>query len=486
MESGRALSTITSAAAAKNFAFATTPADRSLHPPVIMLQRFAHFRASQHHLYTVVRSAVQVMAIRVVGAGLTYASMVLLARWLGAHDFGIYAYVFVIVTLLGLAFSFGFNNSALRFVSSYLARRRSRRLAGFLRRSYSIVFGFSVLGALLSAGLILAFRSSIEPYYLMPLLVGLVCVPLWTLLNQLEATARAFGWVNLAYVPGYVLRPLLLISLVGSLLLFVGTADAVDALWAMIGACALAALAQGMLVYFGIRPHLLKVKPAFHTRHWFTVSSSFLMIDGFRMLLDNTDVLLIGRLLDPNSVAVYFAAIRTAGLVAFVSFSIIALAVPKFAELHSTGTRQELQELVSNVIQLIFWPSLAAAIVLAVVGPYVLSLFGAGFESGYPTMLVVLTGLVLRSATIPVEYLLTMTGYHRDTMCVYGFAAVVNVGLNLLLIPAYGIFGAAVATYTAMLGGNVCLFLLVRKRLGVNASIVTWGAKPKSYLPASS
>ena len=206
------------------------------------------------------------------------------------------------------------------------------------------------------------------------------------------------------------------------------------------------------------------------------------MIDGFRMLLDNTDVLMIGRLLDPHSVAVYFAAIRTGGLVAFVSFSMIALAVPKFAEIHSTGTRQELQKFVSDVIQLMFWPSLLTAIALAFLGPFVLSLFGADFEMGYPTMLVVLAGLVLRSATRPVEYLLNMTGHHRDTMRVYALAALANIGLNLLLIPAFGILGAAIATYTAMLSANFALYLLVQKRLGVNAFVVPFN--PKNQVPA--
>jgi O-antigen/teichoic acid export membrane protein len=189
------------------------------------------------------------------------------------------------------------------------------------------------------------------------------------------------------------------------------------------------------------------------------------------MLLDNADILLIGKFLDPQSVAVYFAVIRTAGLVGFVSFSVIALAAPKFAEIHSTGTTQELQKFVSNVTQLMFWPSLLAAIALACLGPFLLSLFGADFGAGYPTMLVVLAGLVLRSATLPVEYLLNMTGHHRDTMRVYALAALANVVLNLLLIPAFGIIGAAIGTYAAMLGGNVVLYRLVQKRLGVNACV---------------
>ena len=116
-----------------------TTIDVPLETAVTSLARLARLVKSQQKLCAVVKSAAQVFAIRLFGAGLTYASMVLLARWLGSHNFGIYAYVFVIVTLLGLAFSFGFNSSGLRFVSSYLAQKKLRRLHGFLNQSYKIV-----------------------------------------------------------------------------------------------------------------------------------------------------------------------------------------------------------------------------------------------------------------------------------------------------------------------------------------------------------
>ena len=422
------------------------------------------------NLLVVLKSATLVFFIRVAGAGLTYASMICLARWLGAFDFGIYAFVSVIVTLAGLALSAGFNSSALRFIPRYMARQKWRRLSGFLARSYAIVFAISLLGALLGAGLVVALRGMIEPYYFTPLLVGLLCVPVWTLLSQGEVTARAFGWMHLAYVPGYIARPVLLIGFVGGLLL-VRPPDAVAALWGFFGACAVAALGQGVVLHRRIRERVAGASARHHTQHWLTVSLGFLMIDGFRMLLDNTDVLMIGRLLDPHSVAVYYAAIRTGGLVAFVSFSIIALAVPKFAQIHATGTRGELQKFVSGVIHMTFWPSLLAAAALALLGPFVMSLFGPDFEGGYPTMLVVLAGLVLRSATAPAEHLLNVTGYHRDTIRVYAVAALANIVLNLLLIPRLGIMGAALATYTAMLSGNAWLYVLVRRRLGVSAFV---------------
>lgn len=438
--------------------------------PALRAQFSALLRRGQH-LHVLLGGAVQVLAVRVLGAGLAYASMICLARWLGAYDFGVFAYVLVIVTQLGLAFSFGFNSSTLRFATHYLARKKARRLGGFLRHSYAVVLGLSSAAALLSAGLLVLSRDAAGAYF-EPLLVGLICVPVWSLLNQLEATARAFGWVQLAYVPGYVMRPSLLILLVGGFVASGGVPNATAALWALTGACVTTAAVQGVVAFRGLRRHVAGVKPLFQRRYWSAVSLSFLAIDGFRVLLDNTDILLIGRLLDPQNVAVYYAVIRSGGFVAFVSFAIVAVAVPRFAHVHTTGTREELQKLVSEVIHLIFWPSLLIAAALAIAGPFVLALFGSSFVLGYPTLLIVLAGLVLRASTLPVEYLLNLTGHHRDTLMVYAGAALASLALNFALIPAFGIAGAAAASYTAMLGGNACLYLLVYKRLKIRAFLL--------------
>ena len=421
--------------------------------------------------------AMQVFVVRVLGAGLTYASMVLLARWLGAFQFGVYAYVSVLVTLLGIGLSFGLNASGLRFVSTYLGCGKRARLAGFLVQSHRLVLLFSSAGAVAAAGLVYALRGFIPGYYLAPLLAGFACVPLYSMMNQFEATARAFGWLRTAYAPTYILRPLTLLLIVGALVFLTGHADAVSTVFALIAACAVAVVVQAVLVYRGVRPAVAGTRAAFHTRHWVVVSLGFLTIDGFRMLLDNTDLLLIGHLLDPQSVAAYYAVIRTGNLLAFIAFSVTALAVPTFARIHSSGSREELQAFVMNTIRTMFWPTLAAAVALAIAGRFLLSLFGADFVAGYPALLVVLCGLVLRSASAPVEYLLTMTGHHQDTIKVYAAAAAASIALNLLLIPVWGIVGAAVASYTAMLSANACLYVLVRKRLGVSAFIGAPGAR---------
>ena len=68
-------------------------------------------------------------------------------------------------------------------------------------------------------------------------------------------------------------------------------------------------------------------------------------------------------------------------------------------------------------------------------------------------------------------------------MRVYAFAAAGTIGLNSLLIPAYGIVGAAIGTYTAMLCGNVFLYRLVQKRLGVSAFIFSLNGNTEEPAP---
>jgi O-antigen/teichoic acid export membrane protein len=156
-------------------------------------------------------------------------------------------------------------------------------------------------------------------------------------------------------------------------------------------------------------------------------------------------------------------------LIAFIYFAVVALAAPKFVKINISGTRADMQRFVSGVIQLMFWPSVLAAGALALFGQTILSLFGTNFADGYPALVVVLAGLIVRAATGPVEYMLNMTGHHRDTMWVYGISALCCVVLNILLIPAFGIVGAAISSYGAIAGANLWLALLVKRRLGVTA-----------------
>jgi O-antigen/teichoic acid export membrane protein len=78
-------------------------------------------------------------------------------------------------------------------------------------------------------------------------------------------------------------------------------------------------------------------------------------------------------------------------------------------------------------------------------------------------MAILLAGILTKALVGPAETLLMMAGKQNICALLYAGALVANVGLNVLLIPRFGIEGAAVATATAMGVEAVLLHLAVRR-----------------------
>ena len=74
-------------------------------------------------------------------------------------------------------------------------------------------------------------------------------------------------------------------------------------------------------------------------------------------------------------------------------------------------------------------------------GDFLLSLFGPAFTAGYGVMVILLFGILAKAAVGPGEVLLTMAGQQTLCMVLYAVALAANIGLNIALIPAFGIVG---------------------------------------------
>lgn len=80
-------------------------------------------------------------------------------------------------------------------------------------------------------------------------------------------------------------------------------------------------------------------------------------------------------------------------------------------------------------------------------------------------------GVVARAAVGPCESLLTMSGNQNICALVYALTLALNVGLNMLLIPQFGLWGAAIATAAAMMFEAGALSFTVWRRLGIVMAI---------------
>ena len=99
-------------------------------------------------------------------------------------------------------------------------------------------------------------------------------------------------------------------------------------------------------------------------------------------------------------------------------------------------------------------------------------LFGEAFTVAYPVMFVLMIGLLVKASFGPVEYMLSMAGEERACAGALAIAVAGNITLNLVLIPPYGIMGAAAATAISTSLATVLMARLVSARLGVRSFVL--------------
>jgi O-antigen/teichoic acid export membrane protein len=419
------------------------------------------------------RMSLIAFAIRMLSAAIAFVSQVLLARWMGSFEYGIFVLVWVTMIIVGNLACFGFHTSVIRFVPEYRAQDRMEELRGVLLASRLFVLVASTAIAALGLAGIWLFSGSIEPYYIVPFFLGIFCLPMIALSDLLQGVSRANTWAVSALAPTYIIRPVAILVFMAAALLLGYEANAETAVVAALIATYATTLYQLLVVTGRTRRTVASGPHRILLREWIVVSLPIFLVESFFFLLTNADVLMVGFYMDPQDVAVYYATVKTLALVHFAYFAVKAGVAQRYSGLsHGGGGGSELAGFVRETVTWTFWPSVAMGAIILALGLPILSLFGPGFEKGYPLLFLLVVGVVARASVGPAESLLTMTGNQNVCALVYALTLALNIGLNVLLIPQFGLWGAAIATTVAMCFEAASLSFTVWLRLGIVMTIL--------------
>jgi len=423
------------------------------------------------------RLAGTIFIIRVLSAGLAYLSQILLARWMGGSDYGIYVYVWTWVLLLGSMMDFGIASSAQKIIPEYRTGGEHALLRGFLAGSRWMTFAVSAAVSLLLAGLVKWLSPWIDAGAIVPLLIGCLTLPAFVVANTQDGIARSHDWMRLGLMPQFIIRQALIIGFTAGAFMLGFHLGATLAMLASAAAVWIAMTGQMLVLNRRLGGHIEPGPRAYDFRGWLAISLPILLVESFYLLLSYTDVLVLQQFRPAEEVGVYFAVVKTLALVSFIHYAMSATTAHRFAEYHALGDRQRLSAYVAHAIKWTFWPSLAATALLLALGKPLLWLFGPQFVVGYDIMFVAAIGLVVRSAIGPVERLLNMLGHQHICALAYALAFVMNVVLCVALVPRFGGHGAAAATSLSLIFETALLFWIVRHRLGLH--VLAFG-KPSS------
>jgi O-antigen/teichoic acid export membrane protein len=157
------------------------------------------------------------------------------------------------------------------------------------------------------------------------------------------------------------------------------------------------------------------------------------------------DTIILGIFRPAREVGVYQVATRLTVLATIVLLPIATSFAPQIADLYRRGNLERLARLYAVVTSWTLRLSLPGFIVLVLFPRPLLHIFGRGFAGAATVTVVLAVGQMFDVATGPTGYMLVMSGRPYLTMANNVFALALNIGLNLVLIPRYGIKGAAVA-----------------------------------------
>ena len=425
------------------------------------------------------RAAGTAFLIRVASAALLYVSQVLFARWMGSFEFGVYVYVWTWVLLLGGLVDLGIATGAQRFIPEYTGTSRLDMLRGFLSGSRWLVVAMATAWAALAALGVWLFGAHLDSYEIMPLYIACAGLPLFMLGRLQDGIARSYDWINLALMPPYVIRSLLLILAMGAAWWLKLPTDASTAMLAAVATTWVTVIGQTLVMNRGSRK---KVEPgprkamrrARGSRPRCRSSWSKASTCCSRM----PTCCCCGCTAGPTRSRSTTRRQRRWRW----SRSCRSRSRPRprtsSPNITSPATRRELSAFLSDSIKWTFWPSLAATIVILTFGKPILWLFGPQLRRWLFLMFILAVGPLARATVGPVERLLNMVGEQRACAVVYGSAFAVNIALCVLLIPLFGVAGAAIAISGAMILEAALLYGVAKQRLGLH--VFVWRPRAQS------
>ena len=188
----------------------------------------------------------------------------------------------------------------------------------------------------------------------------------------------------------------------------------------------------------------------------------------FSVALQRVDILVVGALLGPSEAAVYAVATRFLVLGLLFVQAIQQVMAPRISELlarSDTERANAMYRTTTTWLTIVSWP---LYLLSAVFAPLLLGVFGDGYERGAPVVVILCLSMLVATSCGPVDTILLMGGRSSWSLVNTGLALTVNLVLDLLLVPALGITGAAVGWMVAILVNNLLPLAQVHRLLGMH------------------
>lgn len=416
--------------------------------------------------HRLIQGTIGSFGVKIAGSGLAFVLSVILARVLGTSGLGTYAYGITWANLLSIPATLGIDQLIVREIAVYRAQSRWGLIRGLLRWSNRVVLVTSLFLTLIATLVVWLMQGSANELVL-AVLLAMMTIPLGSLRNLRMGAMRGLERIVLGQVPESLLSPIIIIGLIAFCYgIFPQNFGVFWVLGIKIIAVATTLALGAVLLWRSLPEAVQQSKPEYAGREWLFAALPFMFLGTVQLINSRIDLIMLGGMTGVAAVGIYTVVVGITQLTAFIHHAALGVLAPTIATLYSHGELPKLAKLIQKSAFAVFLLSLLLGGVVIGLGKYLLLLFGADFVTGTTALNILISGQIFNALTGPVGLVLNMTGHQNQTAIATGISALLNIILNAILIPQWGLNGAAIATTTSIVLINIIKVIMMQKTLG--------------------
>lgn len=430
-----------------------------------------------------VRGSFAGLAARVAAILSGLLSAVVLARVLEPSGYGIYSYVFAIITVVMIPVHMGLPTLILRETARANAAEDWSLLRGIWRWAGCVISGGAALAV---CGIIIwlfVVERDMAAAQRSTLLWGLPLIPLMALS---AARASALSGLRLpvrSHLTDQVLRPVVLSAL---LLAALGVGVLVDPARAMMfhSIAAVLAFAAGAALLAQARPAPMREPGPLRMKHraWAMAVLPLSALSAVQVVNESADLIMLGIFRTDTEVGLYRIAVSSASLAAIGLTAMGMVLAGHIAHALAQKDYEALQRMLSAAALASTAVTTMVLVGFALVGePMLRLIFGAEYTGAYPALIVLIVAQFVNGFFGMNAAVLNLAGLERRTLIAFAISVGVNIALNLALIPQFGGMGAAIATLSSTTTWNVLCWLFVRSQFELDTTFLSAASVLRKY-----
>ncbi len=399
----------------------------------------------------------------VAAVGLIFLWRTQLARQLGTEGYGVFALALVGLNVLALLATAGLQTGARRMLAHAEGRGGSNEIPELVATAIAMPLALGgVLGASLYASAGWLAGALDEPALAPALRAMAFAVPTLALLNVLGSVFLGLGRA----LPKSLYRDVLLnLTFLLLVLLMAYGGLTLSLAYAYVAAVTVGLLGMAVHALYSLRgrwPGTRGIRFGSISVGLLVFSAPLFGIEVLYFVVGWTDTVMLGALAGAAEVGIYNAAMPLAQLISFALAPLGAVYLPAMSRLHAQGKYADVRASYQRFTRWLGLLTLPAAAVMVVYPEATLGiLFGADYVAGATALRILAAGFLANNLAGPNAATLVALGHPRAAFAATLIVGLLNVGLNAVLIPRYGIEGAAVASLVALGIANLGRALLV-------------------------